>query len=331
MGSANQPQDAGPAERYRAGLADRAARYRELRLTEPELATLLLTPVLGFLFVVSFYPIVDTVWASLHQGYVLPNRPTEFVGLGNYERLYGSGPLLDQLLNGGGIWNALRVSAFYTFVSVPIELVLGLGVALLLNRDFRGKYVAQAAILFPWALPTIINAKIWAWLFNGQYGVINDLLIRVGILAQPFPFLAKPDAALLAMTFVTIWKTTSFMALIMLAGLTGIPDHLYEAGIMDGASRWQRFRDITLPLLKPTILVALIFRTLPAFQAFGLPFGLTNGGPGEATTTLVLFTHKLTFSRLDFGQGSAAATVIGMLALAISLFYVATLYEPEVQ
>jgi multiple sugar transport system permease protein len=321
MGSANQPQDAGLAERYRTGLADRAARYRELRLTEPELATLLLTPVLGFLFVVSFYPIVDTVWASLHQGYVLPNRTTQFVGLENYERLFAN----------GSFWNSLVVSAIYTFVSVPIELVLGLGVALLLNRDFRGKYVAQAAILFPWALPTIINAKIWAWLFNGQYGVINDLLVRVGLLAEPYPFLAKPDVALAAMTFVTIWKTTSFMALIMLAGLTGIPNHLYEAGVMDGATRWQRFRDITLPLLKPTILVALIFRTLPAFQAFGLPYGLTNGGPGEATTTLVLFTHKITFSRLDFGQGSAAATMVGLFALAISLFYVATLYEPEVQ
>jgi multiple sugar transport system permease protein len=153
----------------------------------------------------------------------------------------------------------------------------------------------------------------------------------VGILGSPFPFLSKPDIALYTMTSITIWKTTSFMALILLAGLSSIPDQLYEAARMDGASRWRRFRDITLPLLKPTILVALIFRTLPAFQAFGLPFGLTNGGPGEATTTLVLFTHKLTFSRLDFGQGSAAATVIGMLALAISLFYVATLYEPEVQ
>jgi multiple sugar transport system permease protein len=331
MGSANQPQDAGLAERARFDLRDRARRYRELRLTEGELATLLLTPVLGYLFVVSFYPIVDTVWASLHQGYVLPNRTTEFVGFENYARLYGSGPLLDQLLNGGGFWNALRVSLIYTFVSVPVELVFGLAVALLLNRDFRGKYVAQAAILFPWALPTIINAKIWAWLFHGQYGVINDMLIRIGILAEPYPFLAKPDVALAAMTFVTIWKTTSFMALILLAGLTGIPQHLYEAARMDGASRWRQFRDITLPLLKPTILVALIFRTLPAFQVFGLPFGLTNGGPGEATTTLVLFTQKITFNRLDFGRGSAAASIIGLIALAIAMVYVATLYEPEVR
>jgi multiple sugar transport system permease protein len=331
MGSANQPQDAGLTERVGVDLRDRAARYRELRLTESELATLLLAPVLGYLFVVSFYPIFDTIWASLHTGYVLPNRPQEFVGLRNYERLYGSGPLLDQLLNGGGFWNALRVSLIYTFVSVPIELVLGLGVAILLNREFRGKYVAQAAILFPWALPTIINARIWAWLFHGQYGVINDMLVRIGIISSPYPFLAKPDVALAAMTFVTIWKTTSFMALILLAGLTGIPDHLYEAARMDGASKWRRFRDITLPLLKPTILVALIFRTLPAFQVFGLPFGLTNGGPGQATTTLVLFTHKITFNRLDFGQGSAAATMIGLLALVISMTYVMTLYEPEVR
>jgi multiple sugar transport system permease protein len=299
----------------------RFERYRELRLTEEELATVLLAPVLLYLGVVSFYPIVDTVWASLHTGYILPTEPLQFVGLEHYE----------SLLSNGSFWNSLQVSLIYTFVSVPVELVIGLGIALLLNRKFKGKYLAQAAILFPWALPTVINARIWAWLFHGEYGVINDMLIRVGILEAPFPFLAKPDAALAAMIFVTIWKTSSFMALILLAGLTSIPTHLYEAARMDGASKWEQFRDITLPLLKPTILVALIFRTLPAFQAFGLPYGLTNGGPGEATTTLVLFDHNLTFTRLNFGMGSATATVITLIALTISLIYVGTLYEPEVR
>jgi multiple sugar transport system permease protein len=304
-----------------ARMRSRLERYRELRLTEEELATLLLTPVLLYLAAVSFYPILDTVWASLHEGYVLPNRTTQFVGLKNYAELFAL----------GSFWNALTVTLIYTFVSVPVELAIGMGLALLLNRDFWGKYVAQAAILFPWALPTIINAKIWAWLYHGQYGVFNDILVRIGLIETPFPFLAKPDAALVAMIVVTIWKTSSFMALILLAGLTGIPQHLYEAARMDGASSWRQFRDVTLPLLKPTILVALIFRTLPAFQAFGLPFGLTNGGPGEATTTLVLFTHKITFNRLDFGLGSATATVITLIALVISLVYVATLYEPEVR
>jgi multiple sugar transport system permease protein len=177
----------------------------------------------------------------------------------------------------------------------------------------------------------VINAKIWAWLFHGQYGVINDALVRLGVFAEPYAFLAHPDSALAAMLFVTIWKTSSFMALILLAGLSGIPDHLYEAARMDGASRFRRFWDVTLPLLKPTILVALIFRTLPALQAFGLPYGMTGGGPAEATTTLVLFDHQLTFTQLAFGRGSAAATVITLLALVISLIYVGTLYEPEVR
>jgi multiple sugar transport system permease protein len=258
-------------------------------------------------------------------------EPRQFVGLENYRDLYGSGPLLEQFINGDGFWNALRVSLIYTFVSVPIELVLGLGLALLLNRDFTGKYFAQAAILFPWAIPTVINARIWAWMFNGQYGVINDLLIRVGIFESAFPFLARPDSALAAMLFITIWKTSSFMALILLAGLQSIPDHLYEAARMDGASRIRQFWDITLPLLKPTLLVALIFRTLPAFQAFGLPFGLTGGGPASATTTLVLFDHQVTFNRLNFGEGAATATVITLIALAIAMVYVGTLYEPEVR
>ncbi|MEA1931652.1 carbohydrate ABC transporter permease [Halohasta litorea] len=314
-----------------SGRQNRLQRYRDLQFSEEELAVILLTPVVSFLFAVSFYPIFDTIVGSLHTGYVLEMNPRQFVGLENYRNLFGEGPYLDQLLNGGGIWNALRVSLIYTFVSVPIELALGLGIALLLNRDFKGKYFAQAAILFPWAIPTVINARIWAWMFNGQYGVINDLLMRVGILETQFPFLAKPDTALIAMLFITIWKTSSFMALILLAGLQSIPDHLYEAARMDGASRLRQFRDITLPLLKPTLLVALIFRTLPAFQAFGLPFGLTGGGPSSATTTLVLFDHQLTFNRLNFGEGAATATLITLIAAAIAMIYVQTLYEPEVR
>lgn len=305
------------------GGQSRLQRYRELRITEEELAIVLLSPVLVFLFAVSFYPILDTIWASLNEGYVLnlPGQSTEFVGLSNYEALF----------NDDSFWNALTVSLIYTFVSVPVELVLGLGLALLLQKDFWGKYFAQACILFPWALPTVINAKIWAWMFNANYGLINDLLVRVGIFAEPFPFLAKPDAALGAMVFITIWKTTSFMALVLLAGLSSIPDHLYEAAHMDGASRWRQFRDITLPLLKPTLLVALIFRTLPAFQAFGLPYGLTNGGPGEATTTLVLYAQDVSFTTLDFARGSAAVTAITFIALVIAMIYVGTLYEPEVR
>jgi multiple sugar transport system permease protein len=323
MANTEQPGDVATAgvDGALADLRDRLQRYRELRLHEPELAALLLAPVLLFLIAVSFYPIADTIWASFHDGYVLPTEESVFVGLENYATLFSD----------GSFWNSVKVTLLYTFISVPVELGLGLGIALLLNRKFKGRYIAQAAILFPWALPTIINARIWAWMFHGQYGVINDLLVRVGILSEPFAFLAHSDTALAAMIFVTIWKTTSFMALILLAGLSSIPDQMYEAARMDGASTWRQFRDITLPLLKPTLLVALIFRTLPAFQAFGLPFGLASGGPGEATTTLVLYARNVTFTKLLFGKGSAAASVITLFALGISIFYVSTLYEPEVR
>lgn len=305
----------------RSALEGRYRRYRKLRLTDGEMATLLLAPVLAYLFLVSYYPIVDTVWTSLQTDALLPTREAEFVGLDNYV----------TVLSSSSFWNAFTVTMIYTFVSVPVEMVIGLGLALLVNRDFWGKYVAQAAILFPWALPTIINARIWAWLFHGEYGVINDLLVRVGVLSQPFPFLSHPDVALGAMLFVTIWKTSSFVALILLAGLQSIPAHLYEAARIDGASAFRQFWSITLPLLKPVILVALIFRTLPAFQAFGLPYGLTGGGPGESTTTLVLWAHQHTFNNLEFGEGAAAATIITLIAMAICVIYVATLYEPEVR
>ena len=304
-----------------SALGGRYKRYRHLRFTDAEMATMLLAPILAYLFAISFYPILDTVWTSVHTGTVLPNRTTEFIGLQHYQ----------SVLTSASFWNAFTVTMIYTFVSVPIEMVLGLGLALLVNRGFRGKYIAQAAILFPWALPTIINAQIWEWLFHGEYGVINDMLVRAGILDAPFPFLSDPDVALAAMLFVTIWKTSSFIALILLAGLSSIPEQLHEAARIDGASKLRRFWHITLPLLKPVILVALIFRTLPAFQAFGLPYGLTGGGPGEATTTLVLWAHEHTFTDLNFGEGAAAATIITVIALVISLVYVGTLYEPEVR
>lgn len=302
-------------------LQSRYRRYKQLRFSDGEMAALLLAPVLTYLFVISYYPIIDTVWTSFHQGSVLPTETERFVGLENYH----------SVLTSSSFWNAFWITMIYTFVSVPIEMVIGLGLALLVNRGFRGKYIAQAAILFPWALPTIINARIWAWLFHGEYGVINDMLIRVGILESPYPFLSDPQIALVSMLFVTIWKTSSFVALILLAGLASIPENLYEAGRIDGASKIKQFWYITLPLLKPVILVALIFRTLPAFQAFGLPYGLTGGGPGESTTTLVLWAHSHTFTRLEFGEGAAAATIITLIAMVICLVYVIGLYEPEVR
>lgn len=302
-------------------LHDRYWRYKQLRFTDPEMAVLLLAPVLTYLFLISYYPIIDTVWTSLHQGSVLPTQEETFVGLENYRSVVSS----------SSFWNAFIVTMIYTFVSVPVEMVIGLGLALLVNRGFKGKYIAQMAILFPWALPTIINARIWAWLLHGEYGVINDMLVRAGILESAYPFLSNPDIALASMLFVTIWKTSSFVALILLSGLASIPENLYEAARIDGASKVKQFWYVTLPLLKPVILVALIFRTLPAFQAFGLPYGLTGGGPGESTTTLVLWAHQITFTQLGFGEGAAAATIITLFALVICVVYVATLYEPEVR
>lgn len=304
---------------FRTRANTRYRRYRQLRFTDSEMAIILLTPVLSYLAIISYYPIVDTLWTSLHTGSALPTQEAEFVGLDNYW----------YLVNSGSFWNALVVTMIYTFVSVPIEMVVGLGIAILINRKFRGRYIAMVAILFPWALPTVINAEIWAWLFHSQYGVINDMLVRIGIIDSPFPFLAQQRSALGSMLFITIWKTTSFVALLCLAGLQAIPDELYEAARIDGASLWEQFWYITLPLLKPVLLVALIFRTLPAFQAFDLPYGLTGGGPGQSTTTLVLWAHNHTFNGLNFGEGAAAATFITTAAMVICLVYVVALYDPE--
>ena len=163
-------------------------------------------------------------------------------------------------------------------VSVAVELVLGMIIALLINRSFRGRGVVRASVLVPWALTTVVSAKMWAWIYDGRYGVANDLLMRLGLIDGPIIFLVRPDITIWAMTAAEIWKTTPFMALLLLAGLQLIPGELYEAAALDGASRWQTFWRVTLPILKPTILVALLFRTIDAVRMFDLPRVLTNGG-----------------------------------------------------
>ena len=210
-----------------------------------------------------------------------------------------------------------------TVVTVPGALVVGLGLAMLANLPFRRQWPVRLALLLPWALPLSFAGLIFAWFFHTEHGVVNDVLRRVGMMdpTEPTMWLLKPGWGMAAVCLTIIWKTSSFMALILLAGLQMIPRSLYEAAEVDGASRWQQFWGITIPMLMPSIVVALIFRTITALQTFDIPYTMTKGGPGNATETLAMLIHKTTIDYLDVGYGSTLAVCMFVLSMVVTAVY----------
>jgi multiple sugar transport system permease protein len=301
------------------GLSRAMARWRTQESADARLGLLFAAPAILAILLIAIVPLAQTVQDSLFQiSLKFENAPRPFVGLDNYL----------ALLTDDSWFNALRVTTVVTVASVVVELVLGMLIALLINRAFPGRGIVRAAVLVPWALTTVVSAKMWAWIYDGRYGVVNDLLTRVGLIEQPIIFLVRPELTIWAMVAAEIWKTTPFMALILLAGLQLIPNDLYEAAALDGASRWQAFWRVILPLMKPTILVALLFRTIDAVRMFDLPRVLTNGGPGKSTETVVLYTYNTFFTSLNFGYGSTLAVATFLIVLLVSFFFIKVLGAP---
>jgi len=220
-------------------------------------------------------------------------------------------------------WNAFSVSLLIIVVSVAGSFLVGLPLALIADLETRLRWLVRVALLLPWAMPPVLTGLMFAWLFQDQYGVVNDLLRRVGI-DGPI-WLGRVTPAIVAVNFTLIWKTSSFVGLVLLAGLQSVDRGLYEAAEMDGASVWQRFWRITLPLLRPAIAVALIFRTLTAIQAFDVPFAMTRGGPGRALETLGIYVYNTTLT-LDIGYAAALSVALFMLSLGITVLYLRWIY-----
>ena len=263
------------------------------------------------------YPVLESVVLSFGQSNISGTAPYHFVGLAHYIKLFHT----------GRFWNSLGVTLIFAAGSVPLELVFGIALALLMNETFRGKSIARLAVLFPWALPTALNALMWRWMYNSDYGVFNAVALQTHLAARPIDWLGDPTVAMIAMIIVSVWKTSSFMALIILAGLQSIPAELYEAGRIDGMSRWSEFREITLPLLRAPIMVALIIRSMDALRTFELPFNLTDGGPITATESLSLYAYKVIFAYIDFNFGAAIVVVQFLLIFAMSLVYILALRQ----
>ncbi|MEK3906662.1 carbohydrate ABC transporter permease [Oceanobacillus sp. FSL W7-1309] len=237
---------------------------------------------------------------------------SNFIGLDNYGKY-----MKDQRM-----WKAMGNTAFFTVISVAFELVLGLAIALLINRAFKGRGIIRATVLIPWAIPTAVAAMMWGFLYDGQSGIIAHYLEALNLITGSSWLLTTSDGGMFSIILADVWKTTPYMALLLLAGLQTIPQSLYEASSVDGANRFQQFWSITLPLLKSSILVALLFRTLDAFRVFDLIYVLTGGGPANATESISVYAYKTLFAQQNFGEGSVLSVIVFISVAIISLLYV---------
>lgn len=281
-----------------------------LEKTETRDAWIMMAPTLFFLAVIAVYPVLRTIWLSLHEMVLTdPGSGYPFVGLRNYLRIFTDTRAVA----------ALEFTLKFTLTTVFFEFLLGFAAALIMNRAFRGRGIVRAAILIPWAIPTSVSAMMWKFIYNDQYGLFNDVLLKLGVIDGYKAWLGTSGGSFLALVISDIWKTAPYMSLLILAGLQMVPEELYESSKIDGANVFQRFFLITLPILKNTALVALLFRTLDAFRVFDLVSVMTDGA--NATESVSLYAYKNLMKFLDFGYGSSLAVMIFVVVLLISLGY----------
>jgi len=270
-----------------------------------------LLPSFLFIGVFSLYPIIESFRLSFYRMILtMPWLGAKFVGWENYRDL-----ATDPVARGSFVTSLLFVA-----VTTPIEVLVGLAMALVLNESFRGRGWLRAIVLIPWAVPTVVSSQMWRFIFNDRYGLFNYLIFGSATQNYWAP-LAEPGLALVAVMLADIWKTSSFAGLILLAGLQGIPGELYEAADIDGATTWQKFRHVTLPLLRPALLLALLFRTIDALKVFDLVFVMTQGGPADTTNILQFYGYKKIFAEGMIGYGSAIAVVVFAISLLLSILY----------
>jgi trehalose/maltose transport system permease protein len=280
--------------------------------SERRLAAAMLAPSLLVIAAVAAYPIGYAFWLSLTEYSLRTPGLWRFAGLDNYT----------EALSSSEFWDALSTTFVFSGISVALELVIGLGMALCMHEAFKGRGLLRTVVLVPWAILTVVTAITWRTIFEPGLGLAPVMLDKLGLPGADIVWLGQEPYALAVMIFADVWKTAPFMALLILAGLQVIPDELYDAAKVDGANAWQRFKSITLPLLRPAILVALIFRTLDALRIFDLPFVLTQGANGTTTLSLIA-QQELTTNRL-IGLGSALSIVTFVIVMAVAFIYIWT-------
>jgi trehalose/maltose transport system permease protein len=256
------------------------------------------------------WPLLRTIYFSFTDATLDNLSEINFIGVDNFISL-----ARDQ-----DWWQAVLNTLVIAFVSVPMETVLGMVIALILHRNFRGRGLMRAIVLIPWTIPTIVSARMWAWMLNDVYGIVNELLLRASIIDSPIPWIASSNLSIVSMILVDVWKTTPYMALLLLAGLQALPQDCFEAAEVDSIPFGKSFAKIILPLMKPTIIVAVIFRTLDAVRIFDLVYILSSGNSANATMSVYARKHLVDYT--DVGFGSAAATSLLFFIAFLSVFYI---------
>jgi multiple sugar transport system permease protein len=278
------------------------------RRGDRRVAYLFILPLVAFIGLFIVVPVVGTFWTSLFRE-VTYLKPI-FTYLGNYRRLIAD----------GSFWQSMRFTLLFVAVCIPIEVFLGMVFALILNERLPARGLLRAAVLVPWAIPTIVAARTWELIYNYSYGLANYVIALLHISPAAVNWLGTPASAFGALVIADVWKTTPFVTIILLAGLQTIPEQIYEQARVDGTSFHQRFFKITLPIMRPVIAVALIFRTIDTIRILDLIYVVTDGGPGGSTTSLSLYGYKF-FNEGDFGYGSAIAVVVFIMAFVLSITY----------
>lgn len=285
-----------------------------LKQKRARFAWILVAPALVLLAGIAGYPLFKTLFYSFTDVIFDTPETFSFIGFDNYFYTSEDG-------NGGVLadpiwWTAVGNTLWFTVISVSLELIFGLLLALLMNQKFKGQGLLRTAILVPWAIPTIVTAKMWGWLFNDQYGLINAMLLGIGVIDKPLAWIGDPNLSMWAVIIADVWKTTPFMALMILAALQMVPSDIYEAARVDGATVWQRFKRITVPLIMPAVIVALIFRTMDALRVFDLIYVLTSNS--EATISISGYARQEMVTYMQMGFGSAASVLVFMMVAGIA-------------
>lgn len=273
---------------------------------------LLVIPTVILVFITLLYPLGYALNMSVRSMNLLRPHPEKFVGLANYFSTFKDEEF----------WRSLGRTAYFVGLTVPIEIFLGMLIALLLNKEFLGRGFVRGLVILPWALPTVVNGVMWKWIYNANYGALNALLTQTRIISEYRNWLGTPWSAMNSLIFADIWKETSFAIILILAALQSIPKELYEAAKIDGANTFIIFRKITFPLIKPTILVLFVIKTIWAIREFDLVSVVTRGGPANGTQTIAYYIYMKTFKFLQFGEGSAMAYFLMFITLLLAMFYI---------
>lgn len=273
-------------------------------------AYMMIAPAVLIIFGMGIFPVCYSIWLSFNKVHPM-SFETDFIGLQNYSEIFANSEF----------WQSIGITLYFCIVSIAVQMVLGVLVAMLLNQRFVGRGIVRALILLPWAVPTIVNANLWNWILNANYGILNRVLMKLGIISDSVAWLSDGSTALHMIILADTWRMLPLVVVMLLAGLQTVSKNVLEAAVVDGAGAWKRFWAVYMPALKPMILVILVLRTIQAIRVFDIVYVLTKGGPANKTMVISFYSYFETFNYLNYGKGAAIAMVIAVLALVLSLLY----------